>query len=166
MFFITKLVKELSLKPNELGIDIKELINKKIKEIEGSVLGSNGYVVIVLEYNQKSNGYVENDTGCVNFKVEYKAIVFRPIKNEIMYVIPSYINEHGFFSKVGKLQIFVSKHVMGEEYEFDQEKNIWKSNREEISMDKKIKIQIIAVRINSNDITALAQLFKNKLNLV
>lgn len=158
MFFITKLVKELSLKPNELGIDIKELINRKIKEIEGNVLGSHGYVVIILEYNQKSNGYVENDTGCVNFKVEYKAIMYKPIKNEILYVVPSYINEHGFFSKVGKLQIFVSKHVMGEGYEFDQENNMWKSKEKEIKMENMIKIQIIATRINSNDITALAQL--------
>ena len=160
MFFLTNLTKELSLLPQDLGIDIRELISKKIRELEGNVIGDHGYIVAIVKFERSGTGTVENDTGNVNFKIAYEAITYKPIKGEIIKAIPFFVNDHGFFCNVGPLQIFVSKHMMGENWEYIDE--VWKNEDETIDIDIPIKLQIMATRINSNEITALGKLLNSK----
>ena len=159
MFYLINLTKELSLAPQNLGTDIKGLISRKIRELEGSVIGEHGYIVTIVEFNQQGKGIVENESGNVNFKVNYKAIVYKPFKDEILDAIPVYINEHGFFCRVGPLQIFVSQHML-ENFEFDANEMIWEptAKGETIELEKPIKLKILATQVNPNEITALGSL--------
>jgi DNA-directed RNA polymerase II subunit RPB7 len=53
--------------------------------------------------------------------VYYSAILLRPFRNEVMdAVCVVATNENGFFSKVGPLEIFVSRHAMPEDMKFNQ----------------------------------------------
>ncbi len=157
MFYLVNLTKDLSLVPQNLGTDIKELISNKIRELEGKVIGEHGYIVTIVEFNQQGKGLVENESGNVNFKVDYKAIVYKPFKDEILDAIPVYINEHGFFCKVGPLQIFVSQHML-ESYKFDANNLVWENEDSIIEIDQPVKLKILATQINSNEITALGKL--------
>jgi DNA-directed RNA polymerase II subunit RPB7 len=162
MFYLTKLSKELSLKPQDLGIDIKNLISTKIKDLEGVVVGDNGYIIAILEFNHSGRGKVDNETGDVNYKIDYQAISFKPIKGEILQAIASIINEYGFFCNIGPLQIFVSEHTIGESWKFESEDNSWNasnSGNPKIVVGSVVTLKIIAIRINSNEISALGTIY-------
>lgn len=199
MFYLSSLTKEICLYPKDLTSDIKSLISGKIRELEGTVVGNYGYIISIIEFNQTSKGKVDNETGRVNYKVMYKAITFKPNVGEVLNTFPFFINEHGFFCKVGHLQIFVSQHMM-KNWKYNPEDNTWdkkngskavkqlkksedseeseEENEEEseeeseeetketrvesqenkIKIGNMIRIKIIAFRINSNEITALAEI--------
>jgi DNA-directed RNA polymerase subunit E'/Rpb7 len=177
MFFLSSLTKEICLYPKDLTTDIKSLISDKIRELEGTVVGNYGYIISIIEFNQTSKGKIDNETGRVNYKVMYKAITYKPVVGEILNVSPFFINEHGFFCKVGHLQIFVSQHMM-KNWKYNPEDNIWQNKTSEadktdktdktetseirtqniIKIGDTIRIKIIAFRINSNEITALAEI--------
>jgi len=208
MFYLSSLTKEICVYPKDLTSDIKELISLKIRELEGSVVGNHGYIISIVEFNQTSKGKIDNETGRVNYKIMYKAITFKPSVGEILDTFPIFINKHGFFCKVGHLQIFISQHMM-QNWEYNPEENIWtKKEKENLKSKKKpesesgsesgsesesesesgsgsgsepepeqeidqknlvsvptkikigdiLRIKIIAFRINSNEITALAEL--------
>ncbi len=159
MFYLSSLSKDICIYPKDLGCDIKSLISEKIRELEGTVMGSHGYIVSIVEFNQTSKGKVDNETGRVNYRIMYKAITFKPVIDEILDTFPVFINEHGFFCKVGLLQIFVSQHIM-ENMRYNSTNKTWiYPNNQVIDMDKLVRIQIIAFKINSNEITALGKLF-------
>lgn len=157
MFYKHSLIKDLNLLPQNLDNNIKELISTEIRKIEGTVLGEYGYVVNILEFNQLGDGIVENDSGNVIFKVDYKAITFKPIKGEILKAIPVFINEHGFYCQVGPLQIFVSQHML-DDFQFDPNETIWVSEYEKIEINRPINLEILATQINSDKITALGRI--------
>ena len=55
-----------------------------------------------------------------SYSVYYSAILFRPFTNEVLdAIVTSASDETGFFSKVGPLVIFVSRHAMPEDISFD-----------------------------------------------
>jgi DNA-directed RNA polymerase subunit E'/Rpb7 len=191
MFYLSSLTKDICVYPKDLSTDIRHLISSKIRELEGKVIGNHGYIISIVEFNQTSKGKIDNETGRVNFKIMYKAITFKPIVNEIVDTFPIFINEHGFFCKIDSMQIFISQHLMknweynsekntweidsgsvtkidsetgsGSEYESETESG---SETEPIqckciSVKQFVRIKIIAVRINSNEITALAEIAEN-----
>ena len=128
MFYLSSLTKEICVYPKDLTSDIKELISSKIRELEGTVVGNYGYIISIIEFNQTSKGKIDNETGRVNYKIMYKAITFKPNIGEILNTFPIFINEHGFFCKVGHLQIFISQHMM-KDWKYNPEENIWEKKK-------------------------------------
>jgi DNA-directed RNA polymerase II subunit RPB7 len=124
MFYLSSLTKEICIYPKDLTLDIETLISTKIRELEGSVVGNYGYVISIIEFNRTSKGKIDSETGRVNYKIMYKAITFKPNVGEILNTFPIFINEHGFFCKVGHLQIFISQHMM-EDWKYNPEENTW-----------------------------------------
>lgn len=129
MFYLSSLIKEICIYPKDLTFDIKNIISTKIRELEGTIIGNHGYIISILEFNQTSKGKVDNETGRVNYKISYKAITFKPIEGEIIYAYPITIIEHGFYCKVGNMQIFVTQHIMNG-WKYNVEENIWIKDKE------------------------------------
>jgi DNA-directed RNA polymerase subunit E'/Rpb7 len=140
MFFLSSLTKEISLYPKDLSLNIKTLVSDKIRELEGNVVGNHGYIISIIEFNQTSKGKVDVETGRVNYKIMYKAITFRPVVGEILYTCPFFINEHGFFCKVGSLQIFISQHMM-KKWKYNPEDNTWILIKDDKKSNSSNKIQ-------------------------
>ena len=158
MFYITSLTKTLNLSPQNLGVDIKVLISEKIREVEGKVVGNHGYIVSILEFNKTGKGIV-NESGDVSFRIDYTAITFKPIKNEVLDAIPVFINEYGFFSKVGPSQVFSRLHSNEDGWTYNAEDNIWSSGNNSVEIAKPVRLKILENRIESNEITALGELY-------
>jgi len=183
MFYLSSLTKDICIFPKDFSNNIKGIISVKIKELEGKIIGKNGYIISIVEFNQVFKGKIDNETGTINYRISYKAITFKLAKNEILDVIPDFINEHGIFCKVGPVQIFISKHDM-KDWKYSAENNVWMfdkeilKNEEEISDDEKsdldnketdipkniqlgkiIRIKIIAISTQSNEMTALGKLY-------
>ncbi len=157
MFYLTNLSKELSIFPHDLGKDIEYIISQRITNLEGSIVGENGYIVSIIEFSQKGEGSIDNETGRVNFKIDYKAITFKPSKEEILFTEVKYINEHGFYCTIGPMTVFVSKY-RSPGYIYDSEKNIWFNDKIKIDVKNIISIEIIATKINTTEITCLGKI--------
>jgi DNA-directed RNA polymerase II subunit RPB7 len=89
-------------------------------EVEGTCSGRFGYIISVVEVVSVSKGVLKAATGHAEFDIMYKAIVFKPFKNQVVDGVVSTVNKvaihcihskMGFFADIGPLQIFVSSHV-------------------------------------------------------
>lgn len=157
MFYLTNLTKELSIFPNDLGKNIEDIISERITDLEGVVIGENGYIVSIIEFTQKGDGIIDNETGRVTFKIDYKAITFKPFKGEILHSEVKYINEHGFYCSIGPINVFISKY-RSPEYIYDTEKNVWYDEKTVINIKDIIPIEIIATKINTTEIACLGKI--------
>ena len=120
MFFFRKLEHELLLEPRHFGPNLNSIIQcaprlpapaprraradlaliatrrrRCIDELEGTCLGKTGYIISITEVRSEDvkPGVIEYDTGYVNFKVSYNAILFRPFKHEVLDARVSTVNE-------------------------------------------------------------------------
>lgn len=132
MFLIKSLVREVLLEPRYLGPHLNDHVKSKVTtELEGQCLGKHGYVISVLDIEDKNikPGIVDYTTGSVLIRVHYSVILLRPFRNEVLDAVVSMASDqNGFFAKVGPLQIFVSRHSMPDDIVFDpNEGDCWKS---------------------------------------
>lgn len=159
MFYLSSLSKEICLYPKDLTNDLTSNLSREIEKLEGKIIGNVGIIVKTVEFNQISSGNIDNETGRILYKINYKAITFNLEKDEIIDAIPFFINEQGFFCKIAHCQIFVSQHLL-EDWEYDVVKNIWKNSKKQsentVKINELIKLKIIMVRINSDEITSMA----------
>ena len=64
-------------------------------------------------------GLIQPGRGFVVYPVEYRAIVFRPFKGEVLDAVVSQVNKIGLRCEIGPLECFVSRHCIPAEMEFD-----------------------------------------------
>lgn len=160
MFYLTNLTKDLSIFPSNNNIDIKTLISKKVKDLEGNINRSDGYIVSILEFKYTDGGIVDTDVGSINFKVDYKSITFKLIKGEIIKTIILFMNEHGIFCNIGPIKIFISRYTLKDDWLYDIDKNIWSSKKHDkiLKIDDVVIVNILETRINSNEIVSIGTL--------
>ncbi|CAM9659174.1 unnamed protein product [Ectocarpus fasciculatus] len=171
MFFIKKLRRDIQLNPKDMGSHLKEKVkNKVMDEIEGTCLGKYGYVVSILEIRDDDIqlGLIDNDTGAVNITVWYSAILLRPFPNEVVDAIVTTATETGFFSRVGPLQVFVSRHAMHEDITFNYAKgDCWCSEDQEVEITEGsiVRLRIMGVTVDAGAISAIGTIKDNFLGL-
>jgi DNA-directed RNA polymerase II subunit RPB7 len=98
MFFLKQLVHSIQLHPIYFGRNIKnELVKRLYSEVEGTCNGQVGYIITVLEVIDISAGRLLPSSGLAEFKINYKAIVFRPFKNQIVDGVVSTVNKVHYY---------------------------------------------------------------------
>lgn len=162
MFFVKKLRRDILLEPQYLGSKLRDYVKQRIfSELEGQCLGKHGYVISVLDVKNDDiiPGVIDNDTGAVNVTVWYSVILLRPFRNEVMdTVVTMASDENGFFTRVGPLQIFVSRHCMPEDVSFNHfAGDCWVSEDEtvEIKEGSLVRLRIIGLIIDAGVISAI-----------
>lgn len=153
MFFLSRLKKNITIYPYELDQELAALVSKKLLDLEGKIFGKYGYIVMITEFSTSSKGKIDSDTGQTIYNVSFNAVTLKLIKNETLFVIPKIINEHGFFCSIGPIYIFTSKHML-QNLNYDQSNNSWNNDSLSINFNDRVKIKILASRINANEITA------------
>ena len=102
--------------------------------------------------------------------VEYTAILFRPFRNEVLdAIVTTASDETGFFSKVGPLSVFVSRHAMPEDISFDAVSgDSWKSDDGEITIRKGsiVRLRILGLTIEAGSISAVGTIKDDYLGLM
>lgn len=162
MFFVKKLRRDILLEPQYLGNKLRDYVKQRIfTELEGQCLGKHGYVISVLDVKNEDiiPGMIDNDTGAVNITVWYSVILLRPFRNEVMDTIVCMASdENGFFTKVGPLQIFVSRHCMPEDMAFNHisgDSWISEDGKVEIRDGSLVRLRIIGLVIDAGVISAI-----------
>ena len=96
--------------------------------------------------------------GLVTFPVRFMAVVFRPFKGEVLDAVVTTVNKMGFFAEVGPLQVFVSKHSMPGDLEFDPQSNppsyvsqISDDQPVRIAKDSEVRLRLIGIRVDATE---------------
>ncbi len=104
------------------------LESKLYADVEGTCLGSFGYIIAVVSILDIGKGMVLSGSGQAEFITRYRAIVFKPFKGEVVDGVVTNVNKvrlllfcpvnsalstlkMGFFAECGPLTVFVSHQV-------------------------------------------------------
>ena len=79
-----------------------------------------GYIIAKTTIDTNGPGMIQPGRGFVVYPVEYKAIVFRPFKGEVLDAVVSTVNKIGIRCEIGPLTCFISRHSIPTNMEFDQ----------------------------------------------
>lgn len=152
MFFHVKLVKNLKLEPKHFGPDMAETLRTKlIREVEGSCNNRHGFIISVLEIelDNQMSGLLQEGTGMAVFHIPYKAIVFRPFKNEVVDAVVKTVTKMGFFADVGPLEVFVSTQLIPSDLKFDPNLTSFhnESHDTKIQKDTEVRLKLGGIRM-------------------
>lgn len=163
MFFLKQLSRDLLLHPMHFGPKLHDIIRLRlIEEVEGTSMGKYGYVITVTEVRDEDigRGVIQDNSGFVCFNIRYRAILFRPFKNQVLDAVVTVVNQLGFFADVGPLQVFVSRHAMPTDLNngYDHENNAWISDDREVEIRKGcgVRLKIMGVSV---DVTEIVRIF-------
>lgn len=161
----------MTLEPRHFGNRLHEVLEKKLKhEVEGSCSGRYGFIVLVTRLANVSVGTVTTDgTARATFHIRYDCIAFRPFKGQVVDAVVTQVNKFGFFAEAGPLQLFVSNALITEDMKFDSSgENCYISDDLQIRIqrDCEVRMRIVGMRIDANDIFCIATIKDDYLGLI
>jgi len=174
MFFHVELRKELLLNPKYVGPNIRELlVEKLIQSVEGSCSGRWGFVVCVTDVIEVGKGKIREGGGLATFSIRYNAVVFKPFKGEVFDAVVKTVNKLGFFAQVGPLQVFVSKHLIPPDMQFDPQSTpasyvsqVTDQQPQRVTIDSEVRLRVIATRVDATEIFAIGTIKDEYLGLL
>jgi len=91
-----------------------------------------------------------------------------PHKGEVLDATVNSINKMGFFATAGPLQLFVSNHLIPEEFEFDtsNEPAYVTAEGERIVPGSEVRVRIVGTRVDANEIFAVGTMNEDFLGLL
>eukprot|EP01135_Chromosphaera_perkinsii_P005869 Nk52_evm2s370 gene=Nk52_evmTU2s370 len=174
MFFHTELNHEILLHPRYFGPRLSKILLQKLNsEIEGTCMGKHGFVIMVTEVVDISKGKIQEGLewkGLVTFSVKYKAVVFRPFKGEVLDAIVKQVTKVGVFAEVGPLSIFISRFLIPSDMVFDGTNNppAYRNAEDsiQISKDDEIRLKVLNIRVDANEIFAIGTIKEDYLGVI
>ncbi|GAA5884387.1 hypothetical protein JCM3774_002354 [Rhodotorula dairenensis] len=163
MFFYKQLTQDLIMHPSYFNQSLRgHLGNELRRQVEGTCSGRLGYIVAVVLEEMDSSGTHRGrimEDGQAVFSIKYRAVVYRPFRNEVVDGVVSSVNKMGIFVDVGPLQCFISTHLVPPDFSFDPNSNppCFSSSEDTLTIQKgtKIRLKIVGTRIDATEIFAI-----------
>lgn len=116
MFFEVEMRRMVVVEPSALGGSLhtqRSMLRRLLKDVADE-RGSeeHGLFVAVTTLHGVSEGKVRSGTGSVAFSVNFKCIVLRLLKNEVIEAVVTNVGETGFHAACGPIGIFVPRTEM------------------------------------------------------
>jgi DNA-directed RNA polymerase subunit E'/Rpb7 len=157
-FFVVELRRAVHMHPKFFGVRLRDRITQRLAvEVEGTFAGTHGFIVCVLQVVEPfPEGELDDTSGFAVFNLNYRAVVFRPFKGEVLDSVVTKVVQHGFFAESGPLTIFVSHHLLPPGMEFDVAHESWVShaNDERIGRESAVRLRILGLKIEATTISA------------
>ncbi|KAI9204652.1 RNA polymerase Rpb7 [Polychytrium aggregatum] len=162
-FFVKVLHHTIQLHPQHFGPHMRQFLTRRLyEEVEGTCTGRYGYIISVIDVHDYGKGVLQASSGYAEFDITYKAIVFKPFKNQVFDGIVTTVNKMGFFADVGPLQVFVSNHLIPSYLKFDPTSNppayIGEGqDAQDLRIEKGegVRMRIVGIRTDAADIFAI-----------
>ena len=134
----------------------------------GYCTGKTGFVLAVTHLYSIGQGMIREGVGNARFNVQYQCIAFMPHKGEVLDATVNSINKMGFFATAGPLQLFVSNHLIPDEFEFDtsNEPAYVTTEGEKIVPGSEVRVRIVGTRVDANEIFAVGTMNEDFLGLL
>lgn len=168
MFYHLELNHELSLHPRYFGDQLVETVKQKLFcDVEGTCTGKYGFVIAITSIDSIGDGMIESSTGFATYQLKFKAIVFRPFKNEVLDGVVEQVNKVGIFVKTGPLSCFISRHSIPSDMTFDSAlgSGCYKTDDNSLTIQAgtHIRYKVVGTRVDASDIFAIATLMDDYL---
>lgn len=161
MFYHLELHHELSLHPRYFGDQLVETVKQKLFcDVEGTCTGKYGFVIAITSIDNIGDGIIQSSTGFATYQLKFKAIVFRPFKNEVLDGIVEQVNKVGIFLKIGPLSCFISRHSIPNDMQFDPSSSSYKTSDETLIIQVRtpVRFKVVGTRVDASDIFAIGTL--------
>lgn len=169
MFYHTDLYHDLSLHRTCLGDEFIEALKQKVTcDVEGTCIDDHGSVIAVtfLDSIVDANFHLLKEDYII-YKLKFKAIVFRPFKNEVLDGIVIQVNKLGLFLKVGIMTCFISEKSIPCTMQYNG--RIYQSSKDKthvIDVSTPLRFRILGTRVDSSEIFAVGTLMNEYLGLL
>ncbi|MHA1972217.1 MAG: DNA-directed RNA polymerase [Candidatus Hodarchaeales archaeon] len=117
MYFLTRIRETIRVPPNRFGEPIEDVILDITRTKNETTIGSDiGMIVAILAINDISPGRIVPGDGATFHDVEYQAITFRPLNDEITEGEVVETTKFGFFMRIGCTDALAHISQIADEY--------------------------------------------------
>ncbi|KAG4438080.1 hypothetical protein IFR05_006446 [Cadophora sp. M221] len=129
MFILTKIADLVQIVPEDFNKDAAQAIEDNINaKYANKVIQKIGLCICLYDLLSSSEGLIGHGTGLVNVNVEFRLIVFRPFKHEVIIGRISSANTEGIRVRLPFFEeIFVPRHALPEGSDFADQIYEWKT---------------------------------------
>lgn len=128
--------------PSTFGPDLHDKVKEKLRdEVEGTVDGQYGFIITITSIDPIPLGQID-ENGFAKFALSYKAIVFRPVVNEVIDAVVTKVDKMGLFCNAGPLNIFVHNDQMPSDMCYDQQAGAFVCRDEGIEIKERTEIRL------------------------
>lgn len=149
MFFLKDSERTITLHPQMFGPRTRDILTHKLKEdVEGTNMG-NHYIISIIPELDISEGRIVPGSGYAEYTINYRAVVWRPFKGEVLDATVNKVLELGFHVDIGPMPGFVSKASMPSDFKFDGNAtppNFSDSGGYKIEKGSRVRLKIMGVR--------------------
>ncbi|ELR02033.1 hypothetical protein V496_03274 [Pseudogymnoascus sp. VKM F-4515 (FW-2607)] len=168
MFFLHNLERQVTLHPSYFGKNMHELVTSKLlSDVEGTCTGQY-YIISVMDTFNVSEGRIIPGSGLAEFTVRYRAVVWRPFKNETVDAIVTAVNPAGFHCMAGPLEFFVSRELISKDIKFDPNATPWQwTDNEDQVIEKgaQVRVKLIGLRSDVGSMYAIGSIKEDYLGV-
>jgi len=138
--------------PEMFGEDLNKVVEETVqKTFEGTVRKDRGVIVAVGNINPIGDGIVIHGDGGMYQKVEFEALTFKPLLQEIVDGIVCEVVEFGAFCHIGALDALIHmSQIMNDYVEVDveNERIVGREKKKVLKTGDSIRARIVAVSLN------------------
>ena len=143
MFFWVNIKIKLEIESEHLNNSYFERLKYKIKLHELKMHKIYGYVILIKRIINISNSKISVINGFSIINVTFEALVYHPIKGEVIDNYVSDINNYGIFMNFGIVRTFISKRLIPESLEFKSLNNCIVRRRVQAIMKKEETFEVV-----------------------
>jgi DNA-directed RNA polymerase subunit E' len=152
MYTLTKITDTIRVPPERFGENLNEAIQDIVqKTFEGTIRRSHGIIVTVDNITPLGDGIVIHGDGGMYQKVEFEALTFNPMLQEIVDGIVCEIVEFGAFCHIGPLDALLHmSQIMNDYVDVDVESGRiqGKETKRILKVGDPLRARIVAVSLN------------------
>ncbi|CAK0784327.1 hypothetical protein CVIRNUC_007531 [Coccomyxa viridis] len=170
MMYLVELEREIELQPCFFGPRLREVLEQKLhSEVEGRCSGKYGFLVCVTGMGDVSKGQIREGLGTALFNVHYSCLVLRPHKGEVMDCVVTSVSKVGFFADAGPLQLFVSNHLIPEDFSFDSANEpafVSSDEAVRVQAGAEVRLRIVGTRVDADEIFCVGTIKDDYLGVI
>lgn len=171
VFFLQELQRTIIVHPQFLGPNLRRTLREQLlAEVEGMSVDNAGFIVAVLGVSDEnlSKGLIDHLSGFIKYKIKFSALMFRPIRNEVVDAVVKSTSDVGFFAEVGPLNVMVARlHIPGD-MEFNPEDSTYTSTETgvKIGVNSSVRVKILGASVLQSTQCAIASINEPYLGLL
>lgn len=169
MFFLKEEERTITLHPSFFGPNIQRyLTDQLLNDVEGTLQGDY-FVVCVLDPHEYSEGKIVPGSAFAEFKVHYRAIVWKPFKGEIVDAQVSAVQASGFFVQIGPMQAFIGRAQIPADIKYDAQATPpqWTDHADQIIENgTQIRLRIKGIRTEMGSLFAIGGIREDYLGVI
>ncbi|MFO7677449.1 MAG: DNA-directed RNA polymerase [Thermoplasmatota archaeon] len=152
MYTLVKLNETVRVPPEMFGENLDEAIQSIVqKTFEGTIEKNHGLIVIANNIKSIGDGIVIHGDGGMYQKVEFEALTFKPLLQEITDAIICEIVEFGAFCHIGPLDALIHMSQIMNDYvnvNVENERIVGKENKKTLKVGDPVRARIVAISLN------------------